>query len=114
MNYDSELPTNSGKLAAPPIRRILSYLGELKANESVPVMRVATDLDLPYGTTAEHIRYLNSLGYVLVVKTPGKSLVSLSPKLAPHLFGTLVVEWDDSFGAHPTKGRTQRRIQVGD
>jgi hypothetical protein len=114
MNYDTTLTTNSKLLAAPAMQRILSYLGELKAGESVPVMRVAADLDLPYGSCAEHIRYLHSLQYVAVTKTATKSLVCLNALLDPAVAAKVVVEWQDSFGAHPTSGRAQRRIQVGE
>lgn len=106
------VPEPGSKLAATPQQRILSYLGELRAGDTVPVIRIANDLDLPYGTTAQYIRQFADMRYVMVVKMQNKTTVSLNPTLAPTIAARIIPEWQDDFGAHPINGRVQRRTSI--
>lgn len=106
------VPEPGSRLAATPQQRILSYLGELRSGDTVPVMRIANDLDMAYGTTAQHIRQFISMNYVLAIKLQNKTVVSLNPTLAPSIAARLIPEWQDWFGAHPIHGRMQRRIHI--
>jgi DNA-binding transcriptional ArsR family regulator len=93
------------RLLRPDVRRILSYLGELKRLELVPVMQIAADLSISYGTCAEHIRYLADQAVVIIARTPGKSMVRLNNELAPAFFAAIVCVWEPEFGTHPSAGR---------
>lgn len=106
------VPEPGSKLSATPQQRILSYLGELRSGDAVPVIRIANDLDMAYGTTAQHIRQFINMNYVLAIKLQNKTVVKLHPTLHPSIAARLVPEWDDSFGAHPINGRVQRRTNI--
>jgi hypothetical protein len=93
------------RLLRPDVSRILSYLGELKAREYAPVMQIAADLSISYGSCAEHIRYLNEQEVVVVRKTPSKSMVRLNNDMNPAFFSRIVCEWQPEFGTHPSAGR---------
>lgn len=106
------VPEPGSKLATTPQQRILSYLGELRRGDTVPVIRIANDLDMAYGTTAQHIRQFVDMHYVQVIKLQNKTVVSLDPALAPTIAAAIIPEWQDWFGAHPLHGRVQRRTQI--
>jgi len=93
------------RLLRPDVSRILSYLGELKAREYAPVMQIAADLSISYGSCAEHIRYLHDQGVVVVSKTPSKSMVRLNNDMNPAFFSRIVCELHPEFGTHPSAGR---------
>lgn len=99
------------KPTATPHRKILSYLGELRMGDSVPVMRMIADLNMVYGTASMYVNELIDLHYVQSELVGSVLHVRLQPMLEPGMVITLTAEWRPEFGTHPYEGATamQRR-----
>ena len=92
----------------PPMARMLSYLGQLKAADRVPVMKLMADLDLIYNTNTMYLQTLAAQGHVLIEKRGAVNTARLAD-LPPAQLIALVPEWEDRFGIHPYAQATEQQ-----
>lgn len=110
-SYEQEFGEAEFSLEVTSQRKILSYLGELRVGDRVPVMRMIADLRMIYSTAAMQITQLIDIGYVTALNVGGVQYLQLSTDLPPATVLQITGAWKDAYGTHPYSGATatQRR-----